>query len=196
MRYHATLLYLIGPPAVGKMTMGQELARRTDFHLFHVHQLVDLLTAYFPFGSPPFEALHRTYRRLFVEEAVRAGLNLVMTGGFDLLLPAHRDLLWHWIAPYLEHDGQVLFVELLAPLSVRLQRNQTENRRRHKNVAWATDAYLRDLDRTQHLDTDGAPPFGLPLLRLETTHMAAAEAAHRICAYFHLADAGLQQDIR
>jgi hypothetical protein len=32
------LLLIIGPPAVGKMTVGREIAAHSDFRLFHNHQ--------------------------------------------------------------------------------------------------------------------------------------------------------------
>jgi shikimate kinase len=35
------LIFIVGPPAVGKMTVGAELARRTGFQLFHNHHAID-----------------------------------------------------------------------------------------------------------------------------------------------------------
>lgn len=34
---------MFGPQAVGKMTVGQELAKITDLKLFHNHMTIDLL---------------------------------------------------------------------------------------------------------------------------------------------------------
>ncbi len=39
----ATLVYLYGPPAVGKLTVATELQRLTGFRLFHNHLTVDAL---------------------------------------------------------------------------------------------------------------------------------------------------------
>ena len=49
-----TLMYLVGPPAVGKMTVGQEIAARTGMRLFHNHMTIELVLQFFEFGSPPF----------------------------------------------------------------------------------------------------------------------------------------------
>ena len=38
-----TLVIIIGPHAVGKMTVGQELARITDLRLFHNHMSIELI---------------------------------------------------------------------------------------------------------------------------------------------------------
>ncbi|WAG71084.1 MULTISPECIES: hypothetical protein [unclassified Clostridium] len=35
------LVFLIGDTAVGKMTVGQELAKITDFRLFHNHIIIE-----------------------------------------------------------------------------------------------------------------------------------------------------------
>src|SRR5713226_8691294 len=139
-----TLVCLIGPPAVGKMTVGQELCRRTGFKLFHGHVVSDVLTPYFAFGTPPYLRLGRTWRRVFFEEALQAGLNLVMTTAWRFDMPVDADTIWNWLQPYAEGGGRVLCIELLAPLEVRLARNRTENRRRHKNAYWVTDAYLEE----------------------------------------------------
>lgn len=180
-----TLVCLIGPPAVGKMTVGQELCRRTGYKLFHGHVLADVLTPYFPFGTPPFGRLGRAWRRLFYEEAVRARLNLVMTVAWRFDLPADAESIWHELQPYIA-GGRVLCVELLAPLDIRLERNRTENRRRHKNAYWVTDAYLHDIYTAHRYDSGGAFPFDLPHLRLETAHLSAEAAAQRIAEYFAL----------
>jgi hypothetical protein len=181
-----TLVFLIGPPAVGKMTVGQELARRTGFHLFHVHQLIDLLTEYFPFGTPPFGRLDRAYRRMFFEEAVQQGLNLITTCGWNFAVPTQKDTIWSWVEPYVVHGGCVYFAELMAPLDVRLERNQTENRQQHKKVDWATSEYLRYIDSAHRLDSGGVLPFDLPFLRIETEHLSAEATAQRICEHFGL----------
>ena len=42
------LVVLYGPPGVGKLTVGGELATLTGFRLFHNHLTVNLATAIFP----------------------------------------------------------------------------------------------------------------------------------------------------
>ena len=180
-----TLVCLIGPPAVGKMTVGQELCRRTGFKLFHGHVVADVLTPHFPFGTPSFARLAQTWRRVFFEEAHRAGLDLVTTVAWRFDMPADAKTIRSWLQPYAE-GGRALCVELLAPLDVRLERSRTEDRRRHKNAYWVTDAYLRETDAAHRYDSGGAFPFDLPHLRLETAHLSAEATAQRIVEYFGL----------
>lgn len=65
------LVMLVGPPAVGKMTVGHELAARTGLRLFHNHQTIDLVLHFFEFGTPPFERLVGEFRRRIFEEVAR-----------------------------------------------------------------------------------------------------------------------------
>jgi hypothetical protein len=74
------LVYLYGPPAVGKLTVARELAALTGFKLLHNHLTVNLVHALFPFGSPSFMRLVRQFRHEMVAEAAREGVDLIVTG--------------------------------------------------------------------------------------------------------------------
>jgi hypothetical protein len=60
------LVFLIGPPAVGKMAVGLELASRTGLRLLHNHMTIDLVSPFFGFGTEPFEALVSSFRHQIV----------------------------------------------------------------------------------------------------------------------------------
>jgi hypothetical protein len=181
-----TLICLIGPPAVGKTTVGQALCRHTGFLLFHGHVVGDALSPYFPFGTPSFARLGQTWRRTFLEEAVWAGLDVVTTVAWRFNLPGDAESIGDWLQPYIEGGGQVLCVELVAPVEVRLARNRGEDRWRHKNPYWVTDDYIREGEAVHHYDSGGAFPFALPHLRLETADLPAEDAARRIAEHFGL----------
>lgn len=66
--HNSTLIFIIGPPAVGRMAVGHELAQRTGLKLFHNHLSIELVLRFFPFGSPPFDRLVREFRRRIFEE--------------------------------------------------------------------------------------------------------------------------------
>jgi hypothetical protein len=181
-----TLVFIIGPPAVGKMTVGQALARRTGFRLFHLHQVIDLVTEYFAFDSPAYLRLVPLFRTQIFEEAARSGLDLITTGSWQFEDPDHTAIFRRFVQPYVECGGRVCFVELLAPLEVRLARNLTENRRRHKKTDWSTDEALRRDAAAYRYDSGGALPLDLPLLRLETARLTAEATAERIREFYGL----------
>lgn len=185
------LVAIVGPPAVGKMTVGQQLAARTGFALYHNHLVIDHLTPFFEFGSPPFERLTTEYRRRFFEEAAQSNLRIVATWGWWFEHPDEQPAVEHLIEPFLDVGGRVSFVELAAPLDVRLARNQTENRRAAKQVDWATDELFVNLEQTHVLNTTAEHPFPWPdrHLRLENAELSPDEAAARIQAHFGLPSA-------
>ncbi|MDA0352002.1 MAG: AAA family ATPase [Chloroflexi bacterium] len=182
------LVAIVGPPAVGKMTVGQQLAARTGFPLYYNHQVIDLLTPYFEFGSPSFERLSREYRRRFFEETAQAGMGIVATWSWWFEHPPETAAVEYLIEPFLEAGGRVSFAELVAPLDVRLRRNRTEHRRAQKRTDWATDEELTAQATEHSQNTTAEHPFPWPdrHLRLENAELAPDDAAARIQAHFGL----------
>ena len=56
---------IFGPQAVGKMTVGQELAKMTDLKLFHNHMTIDLLEPLYGFSSEMWRLTHLSERKYF-----------------------------------------------------------------------------------------------------------------------------------
>ena len=80
------LVFIVGPPAVGKMTVGHELAQRTGLRLFHNHHTIDLVLPFFEFGTPPFSRLVGEFRRRIFEEVAASelpGLIFTYVWAFD-----------------------------------------------------------------------------------------------------------------
>lgn len=53
------LVFLYGPPAVGKLTVATILAEKTGYTLFHNHQIINLLRNVFGFDSKERRQLGR-----------------------------------------------------------------------------------------------------------------------------------------
>ena len=58
------LVFIYGPPGVGKFTVATELAELTGYKLFHNHQSIDAVRAVFTFGDQPFPRLVHRIRLL------------------------------------------------------------------------------------------------------------------------------------
>ena len=182
-------LHLYGPQAVGKMTVGQQVARLAGARLLYNHQLIDLLTEYFPFGSDPFKRLVDGFRGQILEEAAEAEVSVVTTYGFPFDGP-NRDLniatIHEWMDCVERRGGSVYFVELRAPLDIRLERNRHEHRQAHKKLDWATDDEIRRLNDSFRWYSDNDFPFDAPYLILDVTSMPPDESALRIVEHFGL----------
>jgi hypothetical protein len=182
---------IFGPPAVGKMTVGHELGRLTGFKLFHNHMTIEPFLGIFEFGSPSFNRLSAELRRRVVEEALTSGLpGLVFTFVWGLELADDRDFMARFVDMVEGAGGRVSFVELFAPLEVRMARNGTEFRldhKRSKRDREFSDGNLLDLE-SYVLNTGEHPTVAESLfegrdhLRIDNRELSAAETAERVVA--------------
>ena len=180
------LILIFGPAAVGKMTVGQELAKLTGFTLLYNHQIVDLVTELFPFGTPMFHRLARSFTLQLLEAAAESGLGLILTHGLVFGNASARMIIDDWSAPCLNAGGQVFYVELTAPLECRLVRNETENRRRHKKTDWATPQRLREMETWGRWNSNGDFPYPDRHIVIDNATLEAHEAALMIQQRFDL----------
>ncbi len=193
------LLLIIGPPAVGKMSVGREIAARSDFGLFHNHHTIEPLVEVFGYGTAPFNVLNKEFRRRVIEEAARNSLDLIFTLVWDLQDPADTAYVEQLVAPYHEDDGEIWVLELIADLETRLGRNRGESRLAAKptkrDLEWS-DGNVRDMEVHQlNTDPNGSEPTPADgflnchlLLRLDTTSLAAAEVAEIALDWLNPAD--------
>jgi len=73
------LVFIYGAPAVGKLTVAQELAKQTGFEVFHNHLSIDCVKPIFKFGTKSFWKLVDLIRMEIIAEAVRENVNLIYT---------------------------------------------------------------------------------------------------------------------
>lgn len=185
-----TLVFLIGPAAVGKMSVGVELAARTGLRLFHNHQTIDLVLPYFAFASPPFNRLVHEFRRRIFEEVAASDLpGLIFTYVWAFDQPADDRQVEEYTSIFRARGGDVFYVELQAPQDVRLERNTTPFRLERKPFKRDLDASRRNLvgmDARYQLDSGGRFAGHADWLRIDNTQISPAEAAQMVIAKFGL----------
>ncbi len=182
------LLLITGPPAVGKMAVGREIAARSDFRLFHNHHTIEPLVEIFGYGTEPFNVLNKEFRRRVIEEAARNNVDLIFTLVWNLADPADTTYVEHVVAPINDARGEIRVLELAADLETRLERNRGESRLAAKptkrDLEWS-DSHVRSMEAFQlNTDPTGSTPTAAddfltrhPLLRLDTQSLTAAEVA-------------------
>lgn len=176
------LVILFGPPAAGKMTVGQEIAARTTYRLFHNHLSIEPFLGVFDYGTPSFLRLRDLVRERVLAEAIEADLpGLIFTFVWALDLPGDAVEVARLVEPFLAGGHRVDFVELTADLDTCLSREGTANRLGHKrskaDVAWATE-HNRELHSgyvftTARMD----PPVDMPGPHLVVDNGAGRSAA-------------------
>ena len=184
-----TLVWISGPPAVGKMTVGLELSEITGIPLFHNHVSIEAVLPVFEFGSPPFNRLVGRFRDEMFSEAARSdlpGLIFTMMWAFDL--PSDLAFVEKQKALFESHGGRAVFVELTARLEERLRRNETELRissKPSKRHVEASRKRLLAADEAYQLDSKGEFPFS-QYLRIDNTKLSPRAVAEQIVDYFDL----------
>ncbi|UJW33133.1 AAA family ATPase [Saccharothrix sp. AJ9571] len=191
------LIVIFGPPAVGKMAVGEELCRRTGYSLVHNHLMMEPLLTVFPYGSTPFNRLTGEFRRRIFEEGAAAHLpGMVFTFVWGLELPEDAEL----VASHAETTrGPMRFVELAADLDVRLERNTTDlrlERKPSKRDLAASRENLLHLDRGYTMNTGaGICAEAQQLLdrhghlKIDNTHLTTDQAAATIIRELRLPSA-------
>jgi hypothetical protein len=184
------LLILVGPPAVGKMTVGHEIAKRTGLRLFHNHATIELVLPFFSYGSPQFRSLVAEIRRRIFEEVAASDLSgLIFTYVWAFDDPRDARAVEEYAAIFRRRGGRVVFAELEASQDERLRRNATEFRLAEKPSKRDIEASRRRLlehDERYQLNSRGAFDDRPDYFRLETTDLTAAAAAELIITHFAL----------
>ena len=124
------LLFLFGDAAVGKMTVGQELAKITDLRLFHNHMTIEPVIEIFGYFNPP--AINRLRQVIFEEYAKTDNYGMIFTFMFAFDMQSDWDELERVKDIFRPCGAEFYYAELVAPQNIRLERNATENRLKHK----------------------------------------------------------------
>ena len=176
-------LFIIGAPASGKMTIGQELSRLTNATLFYNHQVIDFaLEIYQDFTEEMWEFV-RGMTFSFLGTSARNQRSVILTDAIDfsnqyqlLYLKRIQDLLN-------DYHQEILFVELETSLEERLRRNRTENRLKHKPLKRHIEVSEREIletDKTNQLNSQKQPSALHHYLKIDNTNLSAEEVAKQI----------------
>ena len=183
-----SLTFLIGPPAVGKMTVGQEIARRTGFKLFHNHITIEMVAPFYSYGTPEGQRLVEQLRRAFFDAfAADTNSNFIFTFVWAFGHPGEREYIEALADKFSSNGHEIFWVELEATFEERLKRNTTENRLAHKptkrDTEWS-DSHIRETEAKYRFNSEnGEMPYET-YLRIENTDRSADDVADEICRHF------------
>ena len=178
------LIFVIGPPAVGKMTVGRAICERTGYRLFHNHMSIDLALHFFDFSDAGFRELSETIRTTVfktVAESSVPGLVFTLVWAFDL--ESDTEYLQRIAADWRDRTaGGFHVLELESPLETRIERNRHPDRLTAKpckrNIA-GSEANLRDLHERHRLNSGGTLPIDVPHVVIDNEALGPDEVAER-----------------
>lgn len=127
------LIFIYGMPAVGKLTVAQELVAITGYKLFHNHLVVDLLLTVFEFGSSQFIELREQIWLSVFDQACRSELpGMIFTFNPESTVrPAFID---KTITTVNAAGGEVDFIELTSPVPELKRRMGSLSRLQYKKL--------------------------------------------------------------
>jgi len=181
-------VHIFGPQAVGKMTVGQELAKITELKLFHNYMTIDLVGNFFDYSTKEAKRLVNLFRQEIFEEVSKSDLYGMM---FTYVWMFDMESDWEYVRNltnlFESRSATVYYVELEADLDERLDRNKTPNRLEHKpkkrDLEWSENDLLQTLDKHRLNSLDGEITFE-NYIKINNTDMSAAEVARVIKAQF------------
>ena len=189
------LVFIVGPPAVGKMTVGMELARRTGLKLFHNHQTIDLVLQFFAHGTPPFHRLVGEFRRRILEEVAGSDLpGLIFTYVWAFDDRSDWAVVEEYASIFNATGGRVVFVELAATQAERLRRNETELRMTEKPSKRDVEQSRRRLleaDARYRMNSTGEFDGRADYLRIDNTDLSPGAVADQVIEVFDLPRSGV-----
>lgn len=167
------VVFIHGPVASGKHTIGSLTSAQLGIPLFHNHLTVDLVKTLFPFGTQSFADLRAEIWRVSFAQAAMAKTSFVFTFNPESTVdPALIEELHKTIE---EHDGKVLYVELLC--------SDEEVVRRIGNDSRARFGKLRDADVYREFKEGGGfdfPALPDPILVIDTERNTPDQTAAAI----------------
>lgn len=182
-------IIILGPPAVGKMTVGQEIQKLTNFKLFHNHLIIDAILPLFDFESINFKVIVNEFRTRVFEEVIIAKLDgIIFTYVLAINKRSSIKQLYQWIELFKENDAEIYIIELQANLDERLKRNETINRLNHKQSKRNIELSRHILLKNEEELIMQSPPcfFGiLPYLKIVTDNLSSKETAKIILGHFN-----------
>ncbi|MFC7625018.1 hypothetical protein [Microlunatus sp. GCM10028923] len=173
------LIYLYGPPAVGKLTVANELARRTGIRVFHNHLSIDCIRPVFDFGTEPFWRQVHAIRENVLAEAARSGTNLIFTTVYAG--PASESQTSRRFDAVRRNGGRVRPVRLVCDRSITESR-VTDLRRSELGKLATVDGLRRAWEKE---DLAAVIP-DVETLTLDTSVLDPAAAAGKIIETFRL----------
>lgn len=178
---------IVGSGAVGKMTVGQELEKRTDLVLFHNHMTIEPVINIFGYCN---RNIVNKWRWAVFEESVRLEFDgLIFTYMWDFDSKNDCQFVKDVTDFYKEHNAEIYCVELVADQEVRLQRNKTENRLKHKSskreLYLAEERLLRADENHRLVSKDGEVQFQ-NYIKIDNTNMTPEQVVDAIMEAFDL----------
>jgi tRNA uridine 5-carbamoylmethylation protein Kti12 len=173
------LIYIYGPPGVGKFTVATELAKITGYRLFHNQLSIEFVKSVFDFGTEPFNRLVLRYRAEIIEEAAKQDVSVIFTSAYvkGLSDPIIKDI----VKRVERHGGRVCFVQLFCKREELFRRVSSRSRMRFYKIR--SVKFMKELlGKYNHFSRITFRRS----LSIDNTRLGPADAAEKIARHYRL----------
>ena len=181
---------IIGPQAVGKMTVGQQLSKITGYKLLHNHMTIEMVRLIFDYDKETFLKMNSVIRyEIFKEFAKSKEKGIIFTACFDFGKDFQIEI--EQANRFMELFEESYVVELEASLEERLKRNKTENRLANKaskrDLEWSENDLIKSLTKHKlNSEHEKKKKIFKNYIRINNENLSAEEVAKIIKEKFNL----------
>lgn len=184
------LVVIFGPHAVGKMTVGQELAKITDLKLFHNHMTIDIVSDLFANIPNERGRLIELFRyEIFDAYSKSDEYGMIFTYMWALDSQDDWDYINNVESLFKSRGSEVYYIELEADYDIRIERNKTENRLLNKptkrNIE-KSEQLFRNLEDKYRLNSHDGEIVKENYIKINNTSIKPVEVAQIIKERFKL----------
>ncbi len=174
------LIFIYGAPAVGKLTVAQELAKKTNLKLIDNHLTGDLITSVFEIATPAFFELNENIRFELVKKAKEEKIKgIIFTSCYAL--KKDDEYIKRSIKKFKRIGVEMLFVHLhcsIETLNKRVKAKSRKNTKKLKTKKGLAEV-MKKWELTQKM------PF-VEHLSINTDEKSAKESAKIIKKHYKL----------
>jgi tRNA uridine 5-carbamoylmethylation protein Kti12 len=174
------LIYIYGPPAVGKLVVAKELSKITSFKLFHNHLTADYVSSIFPLRNKMSDELKCEIAYKMFEAAAKHNVDMIFTMAHDKRYDNFVKKIINIIERY---DGKVFFVKLCCKPEKLYERVVNSSRKKFDKVKTVKDLkiILKKADKFETI------PFKESLV-IDNTVLSFKACAKKIKSKLNLQD--------
>lgn len=168
------IIFIYGPPAVGKLPVAKELSKITKYKLFHNHLIGDLLNSLLEFNSKNYKKYSLKFRLDMLKAANEEGVEgVIMTFMYDK--PYGNQYIKKIIERVKKDNASIKFVQLICSEDDLRRRVISESRKKFTKVS-----NIKGLNESlKKWDLLSPIPFVKSLI-IDNTNLSAKKAAQKI----------------
>lgn len=183
-------ILIIGPQAVGKMTVGQELAKIINYKLFYNHMTIEMVRLIFDYDKKIYHKMNKLIRYEILKEFAKSKeKGIIFTGCFDFGKDFKEEK--EETDKWMELFEESYVIELEASLEERLKRNKTDNRLKHKaskrDLEWSNNDLIKSMTKHKLNSEQGeGEKIFKNYIKINNENLSAEEVAKIIKEKFNL----------